>query len=78
VVDTAGAGDTFVATLIAAGVLHGAAPDQALAAATKAAAITIGRAGTRASFPTRDEMAGILGKHQPPLAQPSTLDHSRA
>jgi ribokinase len=85
VMDTTGAGDTFVGVLIAAGLLHGANPAAALSAAAAAAAVTIGRVGTLAAFPTRTELAAILGAHRDgdghpatPAAQPSTLDHNRA
>jgi ribokinase len=60
VVDTTGAGDTFLA-VIAAALFDRQLPLQpALRAATDAAAITVSRRGTRAAFPTRGELASIL------------------
>ena len=60
VVDTTGAGDTFAATLVAAGLLHGAPRQRALAAAARAAAITVGGAGTSGTFPSAEEFRAIL------------------
>jgi ribokinase len=59
VVDTAGAGDTFCGTYIAA--RHaGAPPSAALSRAAGAAALTIGRSGTWSAFPSTKELAAIL------------------
>jgi ribokinase len=58
--DTTGAGDTFLAVLTAALFGRDAAPSRALRAAAQAAALTIARAGTLASFPTPAELAAIL------------------
>ncbi len=61
VVDTTGAGDCFMATALASAALRGVALDpRALRHATAAAAITVSRPGTRAAFPTREELAEIL------------------
>lgn len=60
-VDTTGAGDTFLAVL-AAGLHHRKFPlRDAMHAAAAAAAITVTRHGTRAAFPSRAELATILG-----------------
>lgn len=60
VIDTTGAGDTFLAVLVAA-LYHCKLPlRDALHTATSAAAITVGRPGTRAAFPTRAELVAIL------------------
>ncbi len=58
--DTTGAGDTFLAVLAAALLVRGVAAEAALAAACRAAALTVGRAGTLAAFPTVAELAAIL------------------
>lgn len=59
VVDTAGAGDTFCAALLAA-LQRGYAPPMAMQIAARAAAITIGRSGTWSSFPAIDELTAIF------------------
>lgn len=61
VVDTTGAGDTFLAVMLASA-LRRALPvdDVALRHAGLAAAITIGRSGTHSAFPTRAELSAIL------------------
>lgn len=60
VVDTAGAGDTFCGTYIAA-LGRGKSSEAALHAATAAAAITIGRSGTWSAFPSQAQLSAILG-----------------
>ncbi len=61
VVDTTGAGDSFMAVALASAVLRGVRLDRrAIAHATRAAAITVGRRGTRSAFPTAQELASIL------------------
>lgn len=60
VVDTTGAGDTFLAVLAAAIHHHRLTLESAMRAATAAAAITVSRAGTRTAFPSRDQLAAIL------------------
>lgn len=61
VVDTTGAGDTFMAVALASAILRGVRLDRrAITHAARAAAITVGRRGTRAAFPTAPELAGIL------------------
>jgi ribokinase len=61
VVDTTGAGDCFMATALASAALRGVALDaRALGHAARAAALTVGRAGTLRAFPTVAEMAAIL------------------
>jgi len=59
VVDAVGAGDVLCGVLIAAKAL-GRDWREALDAATEAASASVTRKGTRASFPSRQEMAGIL------------------
>jgi len=59
-VDTAGAGDTFAAVFVAAR-LRGLPASAALAAAARAAALTVSRRGTFSAFPSRDEIAACLG-----------------
>lgn len=62
VVDTTGAGDSFMATALASAALRGVAVDaRALAHAARAAALTVSRPGTMRAFPTPAEMAAILG-----------------
>lgn len=56
VVDTTGAGDTFVGYL-AAGLVGGRTLDQAIAEATVAAGIAVSRPGAAASIPWRREVA---------------------
>lgn len=58
-VDTTGAGDTFVAALTVA-LLEGQPPEQALAFACAAGALTATRAGAQPSLPTRAEVEAIL------------------
>ncbi|MBO1078306.1 PfkB family carbohydrate kinase [Roseomonas haemaphysalidis] len=58
-VDTAGAGDTFCGVL-AAWLLRGHAMDDAVAAAQRAAAVTVSRPGAFASLPTAAELKAIL------------------
>jgi ribokinase len=58
-IDTVGAGDVFCGASIAAKAL-GRGWKDALAAATEAASISVTRKGVLASFPSREEMAGIL------------------
>lgn len=59
VVDTAGAGDTFCGTFVAAR-LAGREVEQALRAAARAAALTVSRSGTLSAFPDRAELAACL------------------
>jgi ribokinase len=62
VVDTTGAGDTFMATALASSALRGTTLDRtALEHASKASALTVGRPGTQSAFPTVEELAAILG-----------------
>jgi ribokinase len=60
VVDTTGAGDTFAGVLIARWTRAGVLRPADVAAAAAAAAITVGRRGTRAAFPSREELAALL------------------
>lgn len=60
VVDTTGAGDTFVGVLVAE-CSAGADFPAALEAATAAAAIAVGRPGATASMPSRAEIDRVLG-----------------
>jgi ribokinase len=67
-IDTVGAGDVFCGVLVAANAL-GRNWKDALAAAVEAASISVTRKGVLASFPSREEMAGILeraalGRHE--------------
>lgn len=55
VVDTTGAGDTFCGYFLACS-MKGMAPDQALATATKASALAIGKKGAAVSIPTLAEV----------------------
>ncbi|WP_130834780.1 PfkB family carbohydrate kinase [[Erwinia] mediterraneensis] len=60
-VDTTGAGDTFLAVMLASALLRGVEPDRlALQHASAAAAITVSRTGTVNAFPTQDELAALL------------------
>ncbi|MBJ9999657.1 ribokinase [Erwinia sp. S38] len=60
-VDTTGAGDTFLAVMLASALLRGVAPDTlALTHASRAAAITVGRRGTFSAFPGEQELAALL------------------
>lgn len=59
--DTTGAGDTFLAVMLASALLRGVAPDDlALAHASRAAAITVSRRGTLSAFPGSHELAALL------------------
>ncbi len=58
-IDTVGAGDVFCGVLVAATAL-GQSWKGALAAAARAASISVTRKGILASFPSRQEMAAIL------------------
>jgi ribokinase len=60
VVDTTGAGDTFLGTLAAALYEFGLPLEAGMRAASMASAITVSRRGTRGAFPSRAEMAAIL------------------
>ncbi len=59
VVDTTGAGDTFVGALTVA-LLEGMGQREALAFACAAGALTATRAGAQSSLPTRAEVEGVL------------------
>lgn len=59
VIDTTGAGDTFVAALTVA-LAEGQAPPQALAFACAASALAVTRPGAQSSLPTRAEVEAIL------------------
>ena len=58
--DSTGAGDCFTAVLAVALLVLDLPPQAALAAASRAAALGVGRVGTLASFPTVAEMTAIL------------------
>lgn len=61
VVDTTGAGDTFLAVAVASACARAGAVDKAaLIHASRAAAITISAHGTRSAFPVKAELANIL------------------
>lgn len=61
VVDTTGAGDTFLAVMIASSLLRGVTIDAlALRHASQAAALTVSRPGTWRAFPTRQELTTVL------------------
>lgn len=61
VVDTTGAGDCFMAVALASAALRGVALDaRALRHAARAAAWTVGRAGTVSAFPDTAAMGAIL------------------
>jgi ribokinase len=61
VVDTTGAGDTFMAVALASAALRRTDLDRtAIEQAARAAAITVSRRGTRSAFPTGDELAAIF------------------
>ncbi|MDE1186831.1 MAG: PfkB family carbohydrate kinase [Pantoea sp.] len=63
VIDTTGAGDTFLAVMLASSLLRQTLPDAlALRHATAAAAITVSRRGTWGAFPTRSELQTILAR----------------
>lgn len=60
-VDSTGAGDTFLAVMLASALLRSVEPDWlALQHASAAAAITVSRTGTVNAFPTQDELAALL------------------
>ena len=54
-VDTTAAGDTFTGYFLA-GVLEGMTPQQAMALAAKASAISVTRKGAAPSIPVREEV----------------------
>ncbi|PJR64757.1 ribokinase [Raoultella sp. T31] len=59
--DTTGAGDTFLAVMLASAILRNVAPDGlALTHASRAAAITVSRRGTLSAFPDAQELAALL------------------
>lgn len=59
--DTTGAGDTFLAVMLASAILRGVEPDAlALAHASRAAAITVSRRGTLSAFPDGHELTALL------------------
>lgn len=60
VVDTTGAGDTFIGVLAGALYHHRLAPLAAVEAANAAAALTVQRVGTWSAFPSRAEIEAIL------------------
>jgi ribokinase len=61
VIDTTGAGDTFMAVAIASAARRTGRLDQrAISDAARASAITVSRRGTRSAFPTSAELAEIL------------------
>jgi ribokinase len=61
-VDTTGAGDTYLAVALASASRRCTGLDErALQAAARAAAITVGRHGTRSAFPSTAELQSILG-----------------
>jgi ribokinase len=63
VVDTTGAGDTFMATALASAALRGTALDRmAIEHASRASAVTVSRPGTQSAFPTAEELAAILDR----------------
>ena len=57
VCDTTGAGDTFAGVLVASWLREEIVSKANLEAAVGAAAVTVGRAGTRGAFPTPDELS---------------------
>jgi ribokinase len=61
VIDTTGAGDTFMAVALASAALRGQSLDRlALEHATRAAAITVSRQGTQSAFPRVAELSSIF------------------
>jgi ribokinase len=61
VVDTTGAGDTFMAVALASAALRGTRLDRrAMEDASAASALTVSRMGTQVAFPTAGELAAIL------------------
>ncbi|MFS2224124.1 PfkB family carbohydrate kinase [Pantoea sp. B65] len=64
-IDTTGAGDTFLAVMLASALRRNVAIDRlALTHAAEAAAITVSRRGTLSAFPTRSELAALLATGQ--------------
>ena len=62
-VDTAGAGDTFMAVALASAALRRATVDvRALEHGAAAAALTVSRRGTRSAFPSSGELKAILAR----------------
>lgn len=61
-VDTTGAGDTFTGVLVAALHAHALALEPAMRAASRAAALTVGRLGTWSAFPSDTEITAILAR----------------
>ncbi|WP_338571913.1 ribokinase [Erwinia billingiae] len=60
-VDSTGAGDTFLAVMLASALLRDTEIDKlALTHASQAAAITVSRAGTYSAFPSVSELAALL------------------
>ncbi len=64
-VDTTGAGDVFCGAL-AAGLARGLAMGQAAAFAVRAASSSVTRPGTQSSFPTVEELRGMLTSAEKP------------
>lgn len=63
VIDTTGAGDTFMAVALASAALRGVELDtRAIRHAAAASALTVSRRGTRSAFPTCDELQAILAR----------------
>jgi len=63
VIDTTGAGDTFMAVALASAALRGVELDtRAIRHAAAASALTVSRRGTRSAFPTSDELQAILAR----------------
>ncbi|MCL6709013.1 ribokinase [Pseudomonas sp. R2.Fl] len=63
VVDTTGAGDTFMAVALASAALRGVELDsRAIGHAASASALTVSRRGTRSAFPSAGELRAILAR----------------
>lgn len=63
VIDTTGAGDTFMGAALASAFLRGARLDKlALVHAAEASALTVSRKGTMSAFPSMAEMSAILAQ----------------
>tara|TARA_R110000751_G_scaffold163827_1_gene269988 strand:+ start:1099 stop:2010 length:912 start_codon:yes stop_codon:yes gene_type:complete len=63
VVDTTGAGDTFMAVALASATLRGVELDvRAIGHAAAASALTVSRRGTQSAFPTVQELQAILAQ----------------
>jgi len=63
VVDTTGAGDTFMAVALASAALRGVELDsRAIGHAASASALTVSRRGTRSAFPSANELRAILAR----------------